>query len=738
MKKVLLLCLPATIVITSSVAIAQIPFQHTYGGTQDEVGTSVQQTNDGGYIIGGSTQYSFSTSTASDFYLVKIKPDGTPEWSKTFGGSTYEEGYSVQQTNDGGFIFTGRENSFGPGDFDIYLVKTGSNGNLEWSKTFGGTANEEGYSVQQTNEGGFIIAGSTASFGAGDKDIYLVKTASDGTLEWSQTYGGTNTEHGYSVQQTNDEGFIITGREASFGAGGSDVYLVKTTSDGTMEWSKIFGGSNGNDWGTSVKQTNDGGYAIGGYTGSFGAGGNDVYLIKTGSDGSAEWSKTFGSTSDDYGYALQQTTNGEYILTGYTNNYSADTSDVYLVKTATDGSLQWSKAFGGTGIDYGLAVQQTNDDGYTVTGVTRSFGAGNYDMYCIKTGSNGSSICNDNKNVPITTTTDPATLTSDPATIQQTPATVSGDPPTVESDPATLNSAVSFPLFSHPAPAICLVTVDSLSRYNQIIWDKTLFTNTIDSFIVYREISTNDFKRIGAVPYTSLSMFVDTVRKLYFPNSGNPNAGTYRYKLQAHDTCGNYSALSPYHNTIFITNNAGNFSWTQLYTIEGSSNPVTSYVLMRDDMNNGNWNPVNSVSGNQQNITDPDYATWALTANWRVEANWNISCTPTIKNPLPASITTTRSNAIKIIVTGQNENVSANSVMVYPNPASDKVGIFLSKESEYKASLLDLTGKCFLQTKTFTDMLNMNVKEIPAGLYLVEVINIKTNEKITSKVIVKK
>ena len=227
-------------------------------------------------------------------------------------------------------------------------------------------------------------------------------------------------------------------------------------------------------------------------------------------------------------------------------------------------------------------------------------------------------------------------------------------------------------------PPICLVTVDSSSQHNILIWNKAAFTD-VDSFIIYRETITNNYKRIGAVPFDSLSLFIDTVRTKYFPNTGNPNAGTYRYKISLRDSCGNYSPLSPFHNTIYMTNNNGSFSWAQLYTIEGGANPVNAYVLMRDDNSTGNWHAVSSVAGTQQNVIDPDYSTWKNTASWRAETQWNISCTPTIiKYPDPAAMTSnafssSHSNTYKDALVAVNQDFFDNRIILSPNPGN---GIF--------------------------------------------------------------
>jgi hypothetical protein len=325
--------------------------------------------------------------TLADFeFALAYEP--AVQWQKTFGGWNNDCGYSVQQTSDGGYIIAGYTQFFGAGGYDVYLIKTDSEGNLKWQKTFGGRNDDEGYSVQQTSDGGYIIAGYTTSFGGGGYDVYLVKTDPNGNLLWQKTFG---VGIGWSVQQTSDGGYIIAGETSSFGAGGKDVYLIKTDPNGNQEWQKTFGG-NGKDDAGSVQQTTDGGYIIAGFTASFGAGLVDVYLIKTDSTGNSQWQKTFGGSDNDSGYSVQQTADGGYIIAGWTTSFGAGFYDVYLVKTDPSGNLLWQKTFGGSGFDVGSSVQQTTDGGYIIAGQTKSFGAGAEDVYLIRTDSDGNSV----------------------------------------------------------------------------------------------------------------------------------------------------------------------------------------------------------------------------------------------------------------------------------------------------------------------------------------------------------
>ncbi len=357
----------------------------SFGGGGDDVGYSVQQTSDGGYIITGETD-SYGAGK-HDLWLIKTDVNGNKEWERTLGGSGHDVGYSIQETSDGGYIITGATTSYGTGWNDVWLIKIDKNGNKEWDRTFGGGEDDVGYSVQKTTDGGYVITGWTESYGEGGADVWLIKTDREGNKEWERTFGGGGDDVGYSVQQTSDGGYIITGVTKLNGSYWSNVWLIKTDAEGNKEWDRTFGGG-GDDVGYSVQQTTDGGYIITGYICSYGAG-NDLWLIKTDAEGNKEWDRVFGGGGDDVGYAVQQTSDGGYIITGTTTSYGAGWGDVWLIKTDAEGNKEWDRTFGGSDKDIGHSVQQTTDGAYIITGWTWSYRTYKSDALLIKTDRNG-------------------------------------------------------------------------------------------------------------------------------------------------------------------------------------------------------------------------------------------------------------------------------------------------------------------------------------------------------------
>jgi hypothetical protein len=372
------------LVLTLAFAVpvfAQQRWEKTYGGAGNDWGQSVQQTQDAGFIVAGRTN---SFGNGLQVYLIKVNATGDTLWTRTYGGTNADEGFSVQQTADTGYIIAGESYSFGNAE-QVYLIKTNALGDTIWTRTYGGTSFDEGSSVKQTMDGGYVVAGWTSSFG-NSSQVYLIKTNASGDTLWTRTYGDVGDDNGSSIQQTSDTGYIVAGSTTSFGNLGQ-VYLIKTNASGDTLWTRTYGGAD-YDIGRSVQQTTDGGYIITGETYSFG---NlyQVYLIKTNASGDTLWTRTYGGPNDDLGYSVQQTSDGGYIVAGRSDGFGNGVQ-VFLVKTNASGDTLWTRTHGGAGEDLGYFVHQTTDGGYIVTGWSDSFGNG-WQVYLIKTDSLGRS-----------------------------------------------------------------------------------------------------------------------------------------------------------------------------------------------------------------------------------------------------------------------------------------------------------------------------------------------------------
>ena len=301
--------------------------------------------------------------------MIKTDAYGDTIWTRAYGGYSAEVGYSVQQTSDGGYIIGGITRSYGAGFNDVYLVKTDASGNMIWWRAYGGSDEDQGNSVQQTFDGGYIVAGYTTSFGAGESDVYLIKTDANGDTIWTRTYGGSQGDGAYSVQQTPDSGYVICGYVNYY-----DVYLIRTDANGNTLWTRTYGG-NGSECGESLDQTTDGGFIIAGYSESYSNNWSDVYLLKTDSLGNQQWYRIFSASQyDNRGEEVQQTSDGGYIIAGYT--FRGDYSDLYVIKTDSWGTIEWTRTFGGNLADLGYGVDQTSDNGYVLCGRTDSYGHG--------------------------------------------------------------------------------------------------------------------------------------------------------------------------------------------------------------------------------------------------------------------------------------------------------------------------------------------------------------------------
>ena len=324
-----------------------IQWQNTYGGTGVNEAHSIQQTSDGGYIVAGSS------GTAA--WVLKLGPDGSVQWQKTYTFGSGSGAYSVQQTSDGGYIVGGVTYVSPPGN-DVWVLKLGPDGSVQWQKTYGGSSDDYAMSVQQTKDGGYITAGWMCSMPAGNCNFWVVSLDSAGTIQWQKSYGGTGDDRAYSIQQTSDGGYVVVGETSSFRVASfllpTNAWVLKLGLDGSVQWQKTYSGGMEAD---SVQQTSDSGYIVAGWTTvSAAPSAFESWVMKLDSAGTIQWQKTYGfGNGDDEARSVQQTSDGGYIVAGWTSfgnstgdpqcttgtNNAQPTCDIWLLKLDSNGSI---------------------------------------------------------------------------------------------------------------------------------------------------------------------------------------------------------------------------------------------------------------------------------------------------------------------------------------------------------------------------------------------------------------
>lgn len=428
---------------TKPVRFYKTSFVSTWGGNSTDVGLSIAAARDGGYVATGQTN-SYGEGNG-DMFISKYKEDGTLDWSKTWGGSALDAANAVVATNDGGYVVSGETNSFGAGSSDVYIAKFDKDGALVWNNTWGGTGIDHAHDMVLTSDGGFIVTGETMSFGAGSNDMFIAKYTKDGEFSWSQTWGGAATDKGLSVAITRDGGYVVSGETYSFGAGSNEMFVVKYTANGKVSWNKTWGGS-GQDHGHTIVSTVDGGYLVTGMTQSFGIANEDMVIAKYDANGNLSWNKTWGGLNSDWGQSITATNDNGYLVSGYTNSFGAGGEDIFISKYTFNGTLSWSKTWGGASHEECGPVVITTDGGFLIAGRTDSYGSGGLDMFMSKYDNVGeikncqTSMCK----IPTGSTTTPsATILSPSATVTTPSATVTTPSATTFNPSVTTTVVVS-------------------------------------------------------------------------------------------------------------------------------------------------------------------------------------------------------------------------------------------------------------------------------------------------------
>jgi len=333
-----------------------------YGGPYSDGVWSLAKAGDGGYVLTG---YTSTLGQGSDLWLFKVDGEGNLVWQKILGGSGEDAGYYVKEVSDGGYAVTGSTASLGIGEERLWLLKTDKNGSLQWSRVFGGfvsSSGDGGWSLDETGDGGYIVTGYTQSFGSGKKDLWLLRTDAEGKLQWEKTFGGREDDVGMSVVRTGEGGYVVAGRTASFGKGGDDIWLLKTDPQGKEEWNKTFGGKS-DDAAFQIIEA-DGGLAVVGRTES-GIRDKRIILLKTDPAGQRLWDRTYHGSS---GTSLQRTSDGGFILAGRLDSENTG-RDALLIRTDSDGREQWSLPITADGDDIGTFALESADGSYFFAGI---------------------------------------------------------------------------------------------------------------------------------------------------------------------------------------------------------------------------------------------------------------------------------------------------------------------------------------------------------------------------------
>lgn len=322
-------------------------------------------TPDGGYLVAGHTG---ANADLHEGFLVKLDPFGGEQWRRVFGGPTHDLIEDIEPTSDGGYVLCGSRFLPGQGGFQFWLVKINRQGDMLWEKNYGSPASDFSRAVVPTSDGGFALVGRTDD--GSDVGIFLVKTDPNGNEEWSAVYGGPDEDEAWGVAETTDNQLVVIGTSSSFSTGDRDIYLAKISLTGAFQWYNTFGGAD-DDLAFSVIPVSTGGLLVGGTTRSFGAGDYDVFMVKTADNGTLEWQKTYGGAFGEWGAYLLEMPLGGFALAGATQSFNNLQDDIYLVRTDATGNQLWQRTFGQARKDIPHSIQLAPDGGFLLAAHSR-------------------------------------------------------------------------------------------------------------------------------------------------------------------------------------------------------------------------------------------------------------------------------------------------------------------------------------------------------------------------------
>lgn len=383
---------------------AQVTFQRTFGGAQLDQGFYVARAA-GGFVLAGTTD--LNSAGGTDACIMKTDFSGNLLWTKTAGGAGNELAIFTGVLPNGDIVSCGETFSVGMGGGDAFLCRMDSSGNVIWLQTWGDTLYDIAYSYAPTSDGGFIVCGLTQEAAPADFDAFLIRTDAFGDTLWTRQIGGPGIDHAVSVIQTADGGFAFSGKCMSYGAGSSDIYLVRTDAAGDTLWTRVIGGT-GWDEGMCLRELPNGDLAVCGGTNSYGEGDYDQLLLRTDASGVVLWMHTYGGTKIEAAYGMSLTSDGGFVFTGYTETFGeghapanlpgehvlgTDSANVLTIRTNGNGDTTWCMSYGGAKKEESFMVLPSADGGFVLAGYSSSFGNDSDNVMIIRTDSLGRSGC---------------------------------------------------------------------------------------------------------------------------------------------------------------------------------------------------------------------------------------------------------------------------------------------------------------------------------------------------------
>lgn len=719
---------------------SQGTFQSEYSGAGANVTHAVLTTSDSCFASAG-------IDGSGNLLVFKTDSVGNVLWSNSYGGTQMDEAADIKETSDGGLIVIGSTTSFGAGGSDILLLKIDASGTIQWANAYGATTNEYGYHVQQTSDGGYIFSSNTDA--AGGDNIYLVKLDSNGDEIWSYVYGESPGESGV-ILETSDGGYAV----------GLDDGIMKLTNLGVVSWvASTF------TFVQDILETSTGDFLVGGEQRGARI---DILIAKVAANGTGVWSNLYeeSGVSFDRFYAFAESQNGDYVCL-----IEPEGGGLGLMELNPSGTVNWVKHYSsisdpGASVYNHPRIDTTWDGGYIFAGaatssLVRTDDQGNTNCAPYQIGSmtvaalagpSGSTT----GSLAVSPTKTTVTLTQNNYSLSKsdfttgfgvglsstsdncsgigsvtasagggiTPYTYSwsngcntasctnlfeGTYSLVVSDAQGCTINDSTIIVDHVAETnnICLVSVDSATQFNKVIWEKPN-VGYIDSFYIYREIGGN-YLKIGAVDFALNGEFVDMT------NGVNANITSYRYKLSVLDTCGYESDLSDFHETIHLTVNQGTGNDINLIWDSYEGVAFTQYRILRDTTGVGNWQVIDSVGIGSLTYTDINAP---INANYMIEIVFSNSCDPLKVGTYQRTI----SNFASLNGTvGIDNQLLSNAFLVFPNPVQDQLHISFDGGKSFDIELYDTRGKLVLEGHSLNQEKQLNIKHILPGVYYLKV-----------------